>query len=247
VKVSKKSFCRFASVIFGLDEPAAYFHQTLTFPQKETNRRRAKNHLNRLLDNLHHRFSMISIYIEDLHDSGGIHFHLLLPLFGATPRSTESHLRSAIWDAWNEAHGNKLHRKANPLIRRDIYFRDRNETIYYFTKTKLLLTQKAPVMRWWGVRNRRLLRKHSKPVPRAKITDALERYKKIDKAADVVVKPVVYSPHDMLKLKAEIDADPRKDWDTHKRLVTGLAGKVSNQRFIDFMNGKSAAGYTWDV
>lgn len=162
-------------LIHGIKEPSACFHQTLTF-SPTVEQRPAKRLLNRLLDNIHHRFEVASVYIEGEHQNGAIHYHLLLFSFAKVSSGFERELRKALWQAWNGAQQLKLHPKANKFKRGDLDFRDRAYTVTYFTKEITLADGKAETLRWWGVRRRDLLKQHRKPVPPEVVLEALKPY-----------------------------------------------------------------------
>jgi hypothetical protein len=150
-------------LILGLRQPRFCFHQILTFSPPESDAKTAKRQLGLLLDNLHHRFDMASIYVEELQRKGGIHFHVLFLIFDGmalpdAPSHVERTLRSAVFNAWNTQQGGRLVQRANRL------FAWQMKPDYFVKQARVLafaMPKDRPEKRWWGCRNRTLIRENS--------------------------------------------------------------------------------------
>jgi hypothetical protein len=165
-KFSRKSVRRFLKLWRQVRAASAEFHQTLTFAVPEFDLGAAKGRLSKLLDNIHHRFTVASLYVAGLHRSGAIHFHVVFLFFSPVSAEESEQFESAVWDAWNGLNMGKCHRNANEFRRAD--FHNRLKAIEYFLKD-------APVeeKRWWGSRNNALIRDNSRAVTRAEIDETI--------------------------------------------------------------------------
>lgn len=169
--ISEQSAKRFLRLTLRIRQPRFCFHQILTFCPPQTDAKAAKRQLGLLLDNLHHRFEMATLYVQERHKKGGIHYHILFLFFdgGALP-SPPSHLastlRSAAFSAWNGQQGDRLVQKANRL------FAWAFRPDYFVKQARLSPAGDDGARyenRWWGFRNLSLIKRSTSPVAPADI------------------------------------------------------------------------------
>jgi hypothetical protein len=235
-KVSSKSVTRFVKLWLEIEKPDAYFHQTLTFPPPERDFASGKEAVGKLLDNLHHRFEMASLYVAGRQKLGALHFHVLSFFYSPVSPSAQACFKQAVWTAWQNLHAGACVRDANRFFRRDEFLSDRLRTMGYFSKEVRLLEG-----RWWGVRNYKLVRKHSRAVTRTEIKQAVDhlfpRRPLTGQRATVAESPTPkFTKRHVQSMREHVEAGKKWTWEEFKRRETKLARKVPEWEFLDWLN-----------
>lgn len=170
---------RFLSVALSLGEPRNFCHQTLTFKTTKDSIQEAKKPLNRLLDNLHKRYAMVSLYAVEWSQRDRLHIHVLFLFYESPPYKGKHWLRRfsrVVYNAWNNLNQGELVRQANLTTVPKIL----DPT--YFCKSVLVLkvgeTKSRDGANWWGLRNREMLKRHAVPPDKEQIKNILETRKK---------------------------------------------------------------------
>ena len=164
--ISERSAKRFLKLFLGIRQPRFCFHQILTFCPCQHDARIAKTALKLLLDNLHHRFEMASLYVQELQRKGGIHYHVFFLFFDgaqlpSAPTHVERTLRSAVFSAWRAPQGFRVIQRANRLYPWTL------KPDYLVKQTRIVPADKVTARfdnRWWGFRNRALIKCNSSVV-----------------------------------------------------------------------------------
>lgn len=141
-----------------------------------------KEPLNFLLDALHKRFQMATLYAIEKGKAKRLHVHLLFLFYGTSPFKCKDWLakfRPQVFNAWNKLNGGELSREAN-----DATIPDKLDPTYFIKYVQTLPRGKKKcreLANWWGCRNKKLLIQHRVPVDQ----DRLKAIMKVHKALPI--------------------------------------------------------------
>ena len=250
MKISRAAVRRFIYFVRGIEPAKVHLHQTLTCNPPAFDGLVAKKRIKRLLDNLHKRFQMASIYVMEAHQSGAWHFHVLFLFYPendlpCAPSRLNIDFRRDILTAWQRLQTGKVNPKAN----------ETNEvgeiSLGYLLKSVEIAkpSEKLPRarFRWWEAWNQELLRRHKQPLDKEAAKRDFPGWKpkaKRRRAGKTSVPREPYLRRDMLRERGHVEAwlEARgrgPDWETWKRQKTGRDKKVSDADFILFQNGRA--------
>jgi len=114
----------------------------------------AKVALKKLLDVLHKKLNVVTLYVEESQKRGAVHYHLFIfdyngnELPSSEPKA-EEFVRRVVFPAWNNIHAGTLFWKANPLR-----VHEKNDvSLGYFLKEKTIRSASGNgdfKTNWWG-------------------------------------------------------------------------------------------------
>ena len=178
VQIKDASLRRFLNVGLAVGEPTCWCHQTLTFKDEKHSIGAVKEPLNLLLDSLHKRFQMASLYTIESGENERLHVHVFFLFYDSLPFDCEGWLekfRPVVFKAWNKLNGGRLRKAANVVETHpeldSTYFIKYVETLPRDVKKG---REKA---NWWGVRNKKLLNQHRVPVDQERLKEIMRKSK----------------------------------------------------------------------
>jgi hypothetical protein len=133
---------------------------------------KAKRTLDLLLDNMHHRFEMATVYTAGLHKTKGLHFHANFYFFPDSPlpfypSRMERDFRTALFAAWERLQAGTSVHEANKMetYKNPSYF------LKNLREVQGCRRYKERRLCWWGRRNRKLIKQHSVPVSESAVDE----------------------------------------------------------------------------
>lgn len=214
IYTSTASLKRFLNVGLALGDPVDFCHQTLTFRDAKESIAKVKIPLNRLLDSLHKKFQMVSLYAIEWGKEERLHVHILFLFYESRPSNSVHWLKKfsrVVFKRWNEINGGGLVKKANLTTRPP-----KGIDATYFIKeirtlSRGLKKDRAPA-NWWGVRNKKMLNQHHGPVDQGKLKEIMSHLK-APKTAKAVSSnrenPIKWKPDCLLEDPDSCNAPPR--------------------------------------
>lgn len=170
VSVKESALKRFLEVALGLGAPVDFCHQTLTFKQEKASITEVKVPLYRLLDSVHKRFEMVSLYAIEWGKQKRLHAHVLFLFYETLPYNSkhwQKKFGSVVFKKWNQINGGALNRQANQMTRPKAL-----DPTYFIKHIQTLprsgRKNRAPA-NWWGVRNKKMLNQHRVPVDQGRL------------------------------------------------------------------------------
>jgi uncharacterized protein YcfL len=122
VFTSERSIQRFIKLLWGIQNQVVMAHQTLSFGENVTDAKNAKASLKRLLDSVHKRFRIASVFVQEKqeHERQAIHFHVLFFVFDKSGLSQSAEdarqeLRRYVFHCWKRIQGGNANPNANQL------------------------------------------------------------------------------------------------------------------------------------
>jgi len=165
---SERSLC---GLLLKLTCESHYYHQVLTFSPVTWNYTKAKRTLDLLLDNLHHRFDMATVYTTGRHKKYGLHFHAGFYFFPDSLPFYKSRMkrdfRTAVFSAWNDLQGGELEPVANEIST----YKNPSYFLKNLREVQGCKQFKGSRVQWWGYRNAKLIKKNSVPVSELAVDD----------------------------------------------------------------------------
>jgi len=242
MKHSRKSIRRLVKFFLSINLPEFIFHQTLTFCPPLADSVAAKKQLNLLLDNIHKRFEMGSLYVEERQKNGGFHYHVQFWFFDGCsipcyPSLLERTLRAATFAAWEKQNGNTVSQCANPFYRR-------KPDLDYLIKEGVIEGGKGKLesgdTHWWGVRNRKLFEQNSRQISKEVIISEMKRLFWFNEHRGQLL---VYNWKQLREERREwknlyCGFDRPKNWEDYKKSEVGSSLAVSDRDFIVFRKSK---------
>lgn len=238
---SRKSVRRFIKLYLGINDTPYRFHQTLTFKDNLIVSAKAKQKLNKLLDLLRKEFPQMPVlYVEERQKRLGVHYHVIFMFFGSqplTPEETRQRLLKAIFPRWKAINGGTLHQMGNQLK-----LSLKPWGLWYLLEGVKLSQGKSRREHWYGVRQDALIRANSHKVSAQDVSRAMRENFGSSKLRKPPIAPPrrVYTSQDISGMKSYLDwTGSAVDMDDVKRRDTGRKGKVSDEDYLRFLNGKS--------
>jgi hypothetical protein len=179
IYATQSTMKRFLSVALSLGKPARFCHQTLTFKQEKRSIHEVKKPLNTLLDTLHKRHSMVSLYAVEWSQKHRLHIHVLFLFYESPPYNGKHWLNRfgrEVFKAWNRLNQGELVRQANLTTLPEIL-----DPTYLCKSVRVLKvgeTKSRDPANWWGLRNKEMLHRHAVPADKEQIKNIVLTRKK---------------------------------------------------------------------
>lgn len=244
VECSRQSARSFIKLYAGIRPTDCWFHQTLTFGNPKPDSHLAHARLNTLLDSLEKTHpDMACFFVREEEKTSGVHFHVIFLFFGTqplAPKAMRIKFGAEVFVKWNKINGGGLFRNANWMT-----LRAKEDTcILYLTLWIKIVPKTKRSVHWNGLRNRRLIRANSTPVPKSEVKRLLKIC--FDNRKQASSQTSVQTPHsfdnaDLQRLKAYVKAKGDMEWEDAKQNMTGREGKVTDDDFIKFYRAKTGA------